>query len=498
MFKKINYRDAFALFFLPMVLSACSSFQAPSSETNVFIYEDVTPTVQNPPTSSPAIALPEPTLTATPSLETGDGPIILLQTKVDEYQLIDLYTLEQFPFELPGQSQLDSLVDYQSPGKQYLLYPLDQEQFIVIEILSNRFQTFNFPEDDNTFYDLDQAVETIQELLPNQFITYDGARFAVEESLRQSKQKIKWYRDDEAVLIVRESGSEGTFLFSLDFKNQILTQLEDIPGLVEDFWLSPGGDQILIKKGIVHQPNIWQDDQYLIIDPSLDKVIFLPLPQNISNPSVFWHSNDDIGVVHQQSFAGNEFFSLIDLSNMETTLIIPTAFSSIKSFGDHLISIYKEPESGISTITLWQINGEIIKSIMIQDNCSFLSKVDSERILVSCNLTSFLLEGAELNLYPLDDGISIFSRSPNREHFIVVTDSHQTYLVDLTFAEWRLIETIGDLLEVQWLPDSSGFLYRTAIDLYHFDLSSGNNRYILTSDLFADYKNLNLIWINTH
>ncbi len=143
------------------------------------------------------------------------------------------------------------------------------------------------------------------------------------------------------------------------------------------------------------------------------------------------------------------------------------------------------------------MSGELLNSVIFQDICSYKSKVDSKRVLINCSKTSFLIEGESLSLSPLDERISIFSRSPDRNYFILVTDSHQTYLVNPTFEDWNLLETSGDLLEVQWVPNSSGFLYRTATDLYHFDLTTMNNRYILTSDLFADYKNLNLIWIKT-
>jgi len=497
MTKRHFFQNLLLLFFIPVLLSACIRAQSAPSKASAEITEPMSPLPQNTPVKTQIIKLPESTQTSSPSLEALEGPIILLQTKVDEYHLVDLNTLAQLPYKLPGQVLLDSLASYQSPGSQYLLYLIEQEQFIRIDVLSNQVQTYNIPVAVTSNFDIERSMKTIQDLLPNQFMTSDGARFAVEESLRKSNQIVKWFQDDESILLVREIGPNGTYVFSYNLENGTFTQLEDFPGIIEDFWLSPGGDQILVKKGIVSQPNIWQDDQYLIVDLSLATVKPLPLPQNISNPSVFWVSDDSIGVIHQLSFAGGEFFSIINIANMESILIVPTSFSSIKSLNTHLLSIHKDQEAGTSTLKLWQMSGELLNSVIFQDICSYKSKVDSKRVLINCSQTSFLIEGESLSLSPLDVRISIFSRSPDRNYFILVTDSHQTYLVNPTFEDWNLLETSGDLLEVQWVPNSSGFLYRTATDLYHFDLTTMNNRYILTSDLFADYKNLNLIWIKT-
>jgi len=68
-------------------------------------------------------------------------------------------------------------------------------------------------------------------------------------------------------------------------------------------------------------------------------------------------------------------------------------------------------------------------------------------------------------------------------------------LVDSALKDRQELNLAGDPLEILWLPDSSGFLYRTARHLYHYDLATAVNHQLLMSDFFGDYRNLNAVWI---
>jgi hypothetical protein len=79
---------------------------------------------------------------------------------------------------------------------------------------------------------------------------------------------------------------------------------------------------------------------------------------------------------------------------------------------------------------------------------------------------------------------------------VIVTREGKSFLLNAALDEWQSLPLTGSPLEIRWMPDSSGFLYRTLGELHYFNLKTEQSRLLYTSDLFGDYTNLNAVWIN--
>jgi hypothetical protein len=103
-------------------------------------------------------------------------------------------------------------------------------------------------------------------------------------------------------------------------------QLEDQPGLVKDFRIGPDGNHILLQKGFVFVPGVWQDDRYYLLDLNQQTVQPIPLPEDVINPAVTWSDQGSLQVIHQVMFMGGTHLSLIDIATIAATQIYPGRF----------------------------------------------------------------------------------------------------------------------------------------------------------------------------
>jgi hypothetical protein len=57
------------------------------------------------------------------------------------------------------------------------------------------------------------------------------------------------------------------------------------------------------------------------------------------------------------------------------------------------------------------------------------------------------------------------------------------------------LELEGRPLEIRWVPDGTGFLYRITGKLLIYDLESGESSLLLNAQSLGDYTNINAVWI---
>jgi len=76
-----------------------------------------------------------------------------------------------------------------------------------------------------------------------------------------------------------------------------------------------------------------------------------------------------------------------------------------------------------------------------------------------------------------------------------MTRDENISLWDANLSSSEEIQKAGNPQEFLWLPDSSGFLYRTAGKLYFYDLQTKSSTLLITSEFLGDYRNLNAAWI---
>jgi hypothetical protein len=85
--------------------------------------------------------------------------------------------------------------------------------------------------------------------------------------------------------------------------------------------------------------------------------------------------------------------------------------------------------------------------------------------------------------------------APDGNQFIQVNQDASTILLDSSFEQIGLLSLDSQPLEIRWLPDSSGFLYRTPLSLFLYQMETNTSILLISSNLFSDYRNLNAVWI---
>jgi hypothetical protein len=440
---------------------------------------DLTPTSEMPESSKP---------------EFRSGSILLIQTGVDAYHLLDPITHEMVAMEFPGNSREIRLSSSLSPSGKVMLIVDDFTTFNVIDVLTQQVTLTYQHQVDSTGFALEQAAANA--LIQFPAYSLEMAKSAIEKTITSGHQNIRWYKNDHTVLMIDERSGTTTNLALLDLETGVIQPLEHEPLLVEDYWVGPGDDKILLKKGFSNAPSDWQDDQYYLMDLTTGTSQKIPLPDNIDNPSLFWFSSELIGMIHQIGIGRNIDFSLVDITNMESQLIVNEPFSGIYTFGADILTLYQDRENQKTTLTRRSLTGEIQTEIDLDWICSVKRKITGTSLILNCETDSFLIEGENLSISDFGSSIFLISRSPDRQNFVIVTERNTVFMISTDLTQREVISLEGEPLEILWLPDSSGFLYRTATDLYHYNIHKQTNEFILSSDLFGDYRNLNAVWID--
>lgn len=273
-------------------------------------------------------------------------------------------------------------------------------------------------------------------------------------------------------------------------------RVESMPALVEDFQVSPDGNFVLVKKGYIFDPGTWQDDRYYLIDMAQNTATPLTLPENVSNPTLSWFTNNLIGITHHIDIVGGTDFSLLDVHSLETNLLIKGSFSGIFPIGNNILILQHNREAQQTVLSLRKIDGQITSEAVIEDLCFFRAEIDAQHLLLNCEQESLILSVEELTIETFDKPVTLFSPSPDRRFFPVLLREKGVKLCEdgLENCKGTSLEAMPS--EFLWLPDSSGFLYRTPTSLYHFNLVNETSQFLISSDLFGDYRNLNATWIS--
>lgn len=435
---------------------------------------------------------PNPTQSALP---VSEGPLLLVQSDVDAYHFLDIKSKTTTPLIFPDGNPQINLRSSLSPGGLKLLILDSAVGPYIFSLKIGQTQPLNDLQPDiDAFSPEAAAQQTAQDVIVHDY-SDEGLLQAIESAFNASITKIRWHASNHHLLLVSRVTEDSTHLCLSDIESGQTTQLEDLPGLVEDYWLAPDGETILLKKGYVFDPGVWQDDRYYLVNLDDGTTAAIPLPTTGQNPSIFWLTNDYIGVIHQRELVGGQDFSLINRQDLQTTLVVPGDFTGVYAFSSHILSFHEDPQNLNTTLMVRTFDGQVVSSQQIDGRCTMTASVDAQRILLNCEQDSILIEGVELTQTPFGPPIFIFSQSPSRERVVLITRNGDATLLNGALNNLQELNLAGDTLEILWLPDSSGFLYRTARHLYHHDLTTADNHQLLMSNFFGDYRNLNAVWI---
>jgi len=485
---KIHCRTMMACLLICLLITSCTAHES-----------EHTPVTSGSPTAVPQLVETNiPTQDTSPTLtETlaSDGPFLLLQTDFDVYQVIDFNLETITPIDLPDSNEQYRLAGNLSPtGTQILLFVSEDEVQVIDLSTGGIRKTFTHSNLNLSQFQSDQAARAAWEASPESTNSADDMLSAVQSAYPESILNIQWYQDDDHILWVLTGSETSTNLFLDDLQTGERVQLEDMPGLVQDAWISPDGNDVLLKKSYNFEPGTWQDDQYYLVNINRREAVLISLPEDVKNPSLSWWSSQSIGIIHQTALTGGVHFSIIDTASLETTQIIEGAFTFLYSYSGSFLILLQDQEEKISELSIIDLNGHELRSNTLNQLCS-LKAVFNEKIILNCETKSVLLD-SDLQEHLFEDPVFLLSLSPDGQASVLVTRTDSVSLLDDSLVMSRSLTLDGVPLEIRWLPDSSGFIYRTQGELHHYDLSSEEDKLLLVSDLYSDYTNMNAVWMN--
>jgi hypothetical protein len=436
---------------------------------------------------------PLPAVTPTLSFSSLKDTLLLIQTGYDEYQYLDPKSQTSIPIELPITDPQFRLGANLSPSGTQLFIQQEDRTALIFDLMTSKVSNiydFNRP----ALFNPEMAFIEARHYLNEEDFSDVYLRELIQQAYQESKEIIRWFQSDRYHLSVHDTDSISTNLFLEDHQTGERTQLEDQPRLVKDFRIGPDGNQILLQKGFVFVPGVWQDDRYYLLDLDLQTVRPIPLPEDAINPAVTWFDQGSLQVIHHIGFMGGTHLSLIDTATMAATQIIQGDFSDLRRFGEHLLVFQRNSIENITALEILSPIGVSISTLEIQDTCFYHTALGSA-IVLNCEQSSIIVD-QDLNIQHLGDRISIFSPAPDRNSIISVSQNEQIGLLDSEMQWQAELHLEGTPLEIVWLPDSSGFLYRPRGELFYYDLTEAKSCLLLKSDIFSDYTNINAIWVN--
>lgn len=459
---------------------------------------EITPAYETTPTAQIA-EIPAPSPTALPAifpsglLNEEQGALLFIQTGFYEYRYLNPITQTSYLVDPPISDPQFRLRSNLSPSGTKMLFPQEHKTGIIADLRTGEiihFYDFSSP----ALFNPEMAAIEAKPWVTELDLTEVGLLEAVTQAHQSSRQLLRWYQTDRYHLSVHDTGPASTGLFLDDHQTGVRHQLEDQPGLVEDYRIGPDGNQILLKKGLIFNPGTHRDKHYYLINVSEQSIQPILLPADTQNPSVTWFDKNTIGVIHHAFMAGGVGFSRINTVTMEATQVITGDFSELRRFGDYLFIIQRETDAETTTFNLLTLQGASVASQQIDRQC-FIQFTVSNRFIFQCELESFLLD-QNLNVEPFIDFVLNLSPAPDGSSFVMMNRSEQSFLLDAELnVQYELpLEEIP--LEIQWLPNSNGFIYRTHTSLYYYDLTTQSVEHLLESDLFSDYTNINAVWVN--
>ena len=342
----------------------------------------------------------------------------------------------------------------------------------------------------------DLAVNKVQPILEENQFSHDSLKAMIEDAYRKSLNDIRWYKNDQYLLLSRGLSPTSTNLALYNLQSKSFTNLETQPGLVLDFQVGPGGNLILLKKGFINEPFLWESIQYYVVDVNTQKTEAIVLPEIIDNPTLFWLQNDTIGVIHQMAPIGGLDFSIIDLISGETKQIIKGAFTHISLFNGNIFWVNESQTEELTTMGFSNLTAETLSQQTIHQRCSYKTQVDN-LIFLNCEAESLILN-ENLDVTPFGSPVSLLVPAPQSEDAILVTQDENVVLINQDNLERKPLNLEGRPLEIRWLPDGSGFLYRIPGKLMIYEPGSGESSLLIESEILGDYTNINAVWIRVN
>ncbi len=458
----------------------------------------------SPATGTPGSTLPETAdrpSQAEPIRTDSGGPFLLVQTAVDGYSIIDFADLSITPFDPPGPDQEYRLAENLSPSGTQMLFPVSKNETLVYAFSTESTLTIAHLDENSESFQPERAASAAREALPGLKYSDEALLNAVNHAFQQSITSIQWFKSDRYLLTVQIAGETSTQLVLDDRHTGKRTPLEGQPALVEEFWVGPMGEKILLKKGFMFEPGVWQDDHYYLVDVRQGQADPIILPDDADNPRVFWFSQDYIGIIHQPAPVGGVGFSVIDTHSLAAHQFVSGAFSGAYPFssapsGTHILTIYQDLQANFTRLERKDDQGEIFNTKDLNQLCSVFTRVDENRYLLNCDEESLILQRDTFAILSFREPIFLFAQSPDRGRIVLVENDLQSNLLNTALDVHHPLDLAGDPAEIRWLPDSSGFLYRTSTSLYLYQLSTQTSTFLLESDLFGDYRNLNAVWMH--
>jgi hypothetical protein len=435
--------------------------------------------------ASPTASLPAPTFTPLPP---SDGPFLLIQTDNAVYEIIDFALDQHYPINLPEVGQRIGLGGALSSNRTQLRLPLQDGRVQIFDLISGSIQTVEIPQ---AGFDPAQTADLAQATLPDMGLTDEAALSSVEASFNNSISQVRWGPDDEHLLVVVPGSPTSTNLALLEIASGTVEILETLPGLIEK--VSLYGDMALLKKGTITEPGYWRDDQYAVLNLTTGEAQSIDLPEDAHNPILAWYAPATLSVIHQSQPIGGVDFSLLNLEDMTTQLVIEGQFSSVRPYQQELLVFKPEPDSTQTIVEMRDAGGELIRESLLPEQCT-LNMIVRDKVILNCETESLLMD-PELTTIAFSGPIFQIAGSPDGTTWVLVERSGQTSLLDSDLANPQPITLEGAPLEIRWLPDSGRFLYRTLGKLYQYDLANDQSTLLLESDLLGDYANINAVWI---
>jgi hypothetical protein len=456
------------------------------------------PTTPEATSSKPSTAnlLPQktPTLEQTPP-PLSEGPLLLVQTGFETYHIIDISQQTAYAFDSPGDNMSFNLGGNLSPSGKRMFFPADDEVVLIMDFSTWEEQHLENLCHDSPVFNPQTTAEEGLDALPELGFTFEDMLSAVEAAFTQSIQNLQWLQDDTTLLSAQAGSPTSTNLYRYDLQTGERTQLEDRPGLVQALWVAPGGEKILVKKNYIFHPNAWQDDSYFVVDVADPSVEPIPLPQDSKYPSLSWLGPNHIGITHHTQPQSGTGYSIINVTTMESTLILDGAFTQIRADGENLV-VTRQDQAAKTTLLEWlNFNGEVTHSQTIDQLCRITAVINRKTVL-NCETESLWLDETT-QPQSFGDPIFLLSPAPDGESIVLITRTEESFLLNAALVERQPLALAESPLEIRWLPDSSGFLYRTLGELLYYDLTGGLSHLLFTSDIFGDYTNINAVWINT-
>ena len=441
------------------------------------------------PDPTPTLATPATQPAPAPALSLSDGPLLLIQTDNGAYEIIDFASGQRSPISLPDGGQRIGLAGALSSSRTLLKLPIQNGQIRLFNLFTGSIQTVALPAE--SVFDAGQTAALAQAALPAMGLTDEAALSAVQASFEESISQVIWGLDEDHLLAVVPGSPTSTRLAAIEIASGEVETLETLPGLVEK--VSLYGNLALLKKGYISEPGYWQDDQYAVLNLTTGERQNIDLPENALNPILAWYDPATLSIIHQSQPIGGVNFSLLNINDRTTQLVIEGQFSSVQPYQQGLLVFRPEAESTRTVVERRDLSGELIQDSILPEQCT-LNLIVGDKVILNCETESLLMD-PELETAPFSGPVFLLSGSPDGASWVRVERSGQTSLLDSSLANPQSIELQGAALEVRWLPDGAGFLYRTLGKLFLFDLETGESVLLLESDLLGDYANLNAVWI---